>query len=187
MRSLTAILVFLAIPLCLNTALKAEVVDRIVAIVGDEIITLSDVKRVEGRGKKEALNSLIREKLFQSEIERLEIKVTEDEMARAIQEVLYRNRITVDELKRELQGKGMTYDAYKVDLAREIQKMKFLGQVIYPRIKISEDEVNRRLGPNPTEEERLRVRNQIVESRLSQELDNYLDEARQKTHLELRE
>lgn len=165
---------------------SAELVDRIVAIVGDEIITLSDVKKYKAPPKKDPLEELIRQKILLLEIDQLGIDVTNDDLANAIGEVLTRNRIQLEELKKELEKEGKGFEQYKQELRTEIRKMKFLGQVIYPRIKVSEEEILRKLGKNPSDEDRIRARRQIVESRLNQELENYLDEVRQKTYIEIK-
>jgi len=169
------------VPLILLPSLlmAAELVDRIVAIVGSEVITLSDLK-------KKPLEALIRERLFHLELERGKIEVTDEELAQGVQEVLAKNRMTLAELKSELARKGSNFEEFKKDLRREIQRMKFLGQVIYPRIQIPEEEVLRRLGPKATDEERLRLRQKLVEERLSEELENYLDEVRRKTYVEIK-
>lgn len=177
------LLVLFLLPLSLSAG---EVVDRIVAVVGTEVITLSALKRFHPPAKKDPLESLIREKLLEIEMEKSGITVTDDDLANALREVLARNRITIDQLKSELTAKGQGFEGYKEELRRQIRRMKFLGQVIYPRVRISEEEINRRLGPHPTEEERLRIRQELVESRISQELENYLDEVRRKTYVEIK-
>ncbi|MBI2982268.1 MAG: SurA N-terminal domain-containing protein [Deltaproteobacteria bacterium] len=182
MKKTLALLIFIP-----ATLLAAETVDRIVAVVGTEIVTLSDLRRQKSTGKKEALNELIRAKILDSEIERLQISVSDDDMAQAIREVLYRNRLSLEQFKKELGKEGQGFERYKEGLRGEIRKMKFLGQVIVPRIKISEDEISRKAGPKPSEEARFKARQEIVQSRLNPELDAYLDEVREKTYIEIKE
>ncbi|MBI2082760.1 MAG: SurA N-terminal domain-containing protein [Deltaproteobacteria bacterium] len=183
-KLLTLLIIMIIVPLWADSA---EIVDRIVAVVGTEIITLSDLKKQSSSGKKEPLTTLIREKLFESEIERLQITVNDEDMAQAIREILFRNHLTPEQFKKELEKEGQTFDQYKESLKVEIRKMKFLGQVIVPRIKISEDEIARKAGPKPSEEDRMRARQEIVQSRLNPELEAYLDEVREKTYIEIKE
>lgn len=163
-----------------------DLVDRIVAVVGKEIITLSDVRAAERYGRKDPLESLIREKILALEMDRLGIQTTDDDLADAIRQVLARNQMSLEQLKTELTAKQTSFEEYKGQLRQEVRKMKFLGQVVVPRIRISEEEIAAQLDSNPTEEERLRIRQKIVESRLGQELENYLDEVRQKTFVEIK-
>ena len=81
------LLLWLAPPLA-----AGELVDRIVAVVGSEVITLSDVKAARHAGHGDPLEALIRERLLELEMEKAEITVTDDDLANALREVLARNR-----------------------------------------------------------------------------------------------
>ncbi len=169
-----------------------EVVDRIVAVVGNEIITLSDVRNFSherdletkrmGLETKDPIESLIREKLLKLEIQRLGLEPSDQDSQQAIDDVLRRNQITLAQLKSELAAKGMDFDAYKKDLADQIRRMKFLSQVIFPRIHLTEDEVARKAAGS-TEEARIKARMDLLQERSPVELAKYLDEARAKTYV----
>lgn len=162
---------------------SAEVVDRLIAVVGSEIITLSDLKNHSG---KDTLEALIREKLLKQEMERLRILATNEEISGSIQEVLARNKVSLEGLKGELSKKGISFEKYKRDLAEQIRGMKFTSQVIFPRIKISDDEIARKAGANPSEETRLRARIELLQARSTEELNKYLEEVRAKTYVEIK-
>lgn len=162
----------------------AELVDRIVAVVGDEIITLSDVK--SHPSSKDPLETLIREKILKTEMERLGLNASDDELDNAVREVLTRNKITLDSLKSELSRKGIPFDRFKRDLGEQIRQMKFMGQVIFPRIRVSEEEILSKAGPNPSEESRLQARIEILKSRAPDEMEKYLGELRGKTYVEIK-
>ncbi len=167
-------------------ASAGEVVDRIVAVVGKEIITLSELQEYRKNTKKDPLEGLIRERLLVMEMERLGIAATDDDLADALRQVLSRNQMTPEQLRSELSRKGTSFDRYKDQLRQEIRRYKFLGQVIVPRIRVSEEEISSAAGPNATEEGRLVARQKIVESRLTGELESYLDEVRHKTYVEIK-
>ncbi|MBI4373634.1 MAG: SurA N-terminal domain-containing protein [Deltaproteobacteria bacterium] len=118
MKKTLALLIFIP-----ATLLAAETVDRIVAVVGTEIVTLSDLRRQKSTGKKEALNELIRAKILDSEIERLQISVSDDDMAQAIREVLYRNRLSLEQFKKELGKEGQGFERYKEGLRGELHSL----------------------------------------------------------------
>lgn len=183
----------------------AEVVDRVVAVVGTEIITLSDVKQFSAersanprlseaianvsstsKDPPSPVEALIREKLLKLEMERLGIAATETEINAGVNDVVARNRITLEILKSEIARKGLSFEKYKKDMGDQIRQMKFLSQVIFPRIKISEDEVARKAGASPSDESRVRVRMELLQARSSEELVKYLDEARAKTYVEIK-
>ena len=185
MRKTILRLMILGLPV-LGPASAGEVVDRIVAVVGKEIITLSELQEYRKGAAKEPLEGLIRERLFAAEMERLGISASDDDLADALRQVLSRNRMTPEQLRSELSRKGTSFDRYKAELRQEIRRYKFLGQVIVPRIRVSEEEIAKQAGPNATEEARLIARQKIVESRLTGELESYLDEVRHKTYVEIK-
>lgn len=183
--------------------LAAEVVDRVVAVVGTEVITLSDVKNYSAQrganarmahsedptaaaAAKDPLEALIREKLLKSEMQRLSVTASEDDINAAIQDVVNRNHISQEILKGEIAKKGMSFEQYKKDIGKQIEQMKFLSQVIFPRIHLTEEEVNRKAGPNASEETRTKARIELMQARSSEELVHYLDEARSKTYVEIK-
>ncbi len=161
----------------------AETVDRLIAIVGTEMITLSDVKKE--KNAKDALDKLIRDKLLKIEMENLSIKVSEEDIQNSITEVLRRNQITSDILKSELRKKGTSFESYKKELGEQIRTMKFMSQVIFPRMRISEDEINKELKGDPSEKARLEARIKILEKKSTVEFEEYLDELRKKTYVKI--
>lgn len=201
MKRLTLLAASFAV-FALSGAARAEVVDKVVAVVGNDIITLSDVKQYQSQrsanarlaeglpgtpsATKDPLEALIREKLLRSEMDRLGVAASQQDIEGALNDVVSRNHITMDVLKSELAKKGMSLEKYKKELGNQIQQMKFLSQVIFPRIKISEDEVARKAGPNPSDQTRVRARMELLQARSSEELVKYLDEARTKTYVEIK-
>ncbi|MBI1909266.1 MAG: SurA N-terminal domain-containing protein [Deltaproteobacteria bacterium] len=168
---------------------RAEVVDKVVAIVGDEIITSSDVdifykNNKEKKTRGEILEELVDEKLIQNEIKSLQIAVSSEELSQAIGSILAQNKTTPEALKTELAKKGVSYEQYKKQISQNVKKMKFLGQVIYPRIKVSEEEVEKYQKANPrlTSNE---AKMNLYERRGQDELKRYLQEIRQKTYIDI--
>lgn len=188
------LLIFLVLS---TTSLQAaEVVDRVAAVVGNEIITLSDIRnysqerslegRLAGRDAKDPLEALIRERLLKQEMERLGLSATDGEIDSAVKEVVARNGISLEVLKGELAKKGTSFAQYKKDLGDQIRRMKFMGQVIFPRIKISDEEIARKTGGDSSEAARFRARMEILEARSAEEVARYLGEVRAKTYVEIK-
>jgi peptidyl-prolyl cis-trans isomerase SurA len=189
---------------------SAEVVDRVVAVVGGDIVTLSDVKNFSAqhpaqgeqdpqnpnapasaaspssKDSKDPLEALIRQKLMQQEIERLQITATEQDIDGTIKDITTRNKITMEQLKGELAKKGINFEKYKKDLATQIEQMKFMGQVIFPRIHIPEEDLLKKMGKERSDEARYRARMEIMQSRAPDELKKYLEEVRAKTYVEIK-
>ncbi|QQR79980.1 MAG: SurA N-terminal domain-containing protein [Deltaproteobacteria bacterium] len=193
----------LIVALCFyGNILSAEVVDKVVAVVGSDIITLSDVNKFKSQKNSQlkknfsigtsystnttdVLQALIEQKLVDQEIERLQITASPEDTSSAIQEVLHRNKASLDELKAELSKKGTSFEKYKLELTDQIKHMKFMGQVIYPRIKISEGELAKKAA-NSTDEARFQARVKILEERSPEELEKYINEVRAKTLVEIK-
>lgn len=145
-----------------------ETVDRIVAVVNDEPITLyqldkvmsenlEDIKRLMGLDKRKkfndvrtvALQKLIEDKLLEQEIGKRSIVVSEDDVQKAIKNVLERNKLTEEQLKHELVEKGSDFAAYKEQLKEQLKRIKFMGQVIAPRIKVTDADLDDFFADNP--------------------------------------
>lgn len=184
---------FLIFSLTLPSAFlhSTEVVDRVVAIVGGEMVTLSDVKKYSQqrsliKDKEDPLDALIGEKLLKQDMEHLGITVSDEDISNALQEVLARNKMSLDALKSEISRKGASFDAYKKDLSGQIRQMKFMAQVIFPRIKLTDEEIAKRAGPNPSEQARMNARLLLLQERAPDEIKRYVDELRAKTYVEIK-
>lgn len=174
----------------------AEVVDRVVAIVGDDIVTLSDLRRfrsepsfeskITERSTKDPLEALIRTKLLKQEISKLDLNVTDEEVNSAIRDVIARNRITLDVMREGLAAQGMSFEQYKKELAGQIKQMKFMGQVIFPRIRLTDEEITKKAGAKASDEARLRTRMELLQTRAPAELAKYLEELRSKAYVEIK-
>ena len=128
---------------------RAEVVDRIVAEVNGEIITLSEVRtaarameaqtgikgQVKGKENKEVerklLDVLIDRKLTKAEAKRRGINVSDKELATALEEFKKRNNLLDDEaLKKALAQSGVTLKELKQNIADQIIQERLLSVIV---------------------------------------------------------
>jgi len=135
-------------------------VDRIVAIVNQEIITLSEVQKLAGplqeevQGKdrlerrerihevhRKVLDRLIEEKLLDQEVKKAGVKVTSKEVEGALEEIKRRNAITQEELEKALEKEGLTLEAYKKEIEKKIQRMKIVNWAVRVEPKAGEREL----------------------------------------------
>ncbi len=133
------------------TTASAEIVDRIVAVVNDTIITLSELESAEkeskstlGSGKldrDEILSELINKRLMKQVAERYGIDVTESELDRAINDVMERNNFTEEVLRTELIKQGMSYEEYRDQLREEIRQVKFTEMVFRSQVQITDEDI----------------------------------------------
>lgn len=137
---------------------KAEIVDKIVARVNDEVITRSDVTealknlerslsvikdpaekaRKRDAFKKDVVMALVNEKILVSAIDKENIEISDDSVDRALSSLAGRHQTTIDGLKARMAEQGVSYEEYRKQLARELKKEEFFKKVIYPRIRIAD-------------------------------------------------
>jgi parvulin-like peptidyl-prolyl isomerase len=136
------------------------VVDRIVAVVNQEIITLSEVEKwigplqgevqAEDRLKRreqvhevcrKVLDKLIEEKLVDQEVKRAGVKVTSKEVEGALEEIKRRNTTTQEDLEMALAKEGLTPEAFKKQIEKRLQRMKLVNWAVKVESKAGEKEL----------------------------------------------
>ena len=140
---------------------QARVVDGIAAVVGEEIITLSEVREVAGpqtalaamerdpvarqaklqRAWRDALDALIAEKLLSQQVTKLKVEVTDSEVDAVIQDIMKRNNVDEETLKTMLQRQGMTWETYKRDLKKQLTRMRVVEYKVKSQVDISEEDI----------------------------------------------
>jgi len=125
------------------------VVDRIVAVVNQEIITLSEIEkwgrpfqekiqaedRLERREQiqevfRKVLDRIIEEKLIEQEAKKIGIKVTNKEIEGAVEGVKQTNKINQEELEKALAAEGLTLETFKKDLEKRILRNKLVSSAV---------------------------------------------------------
>jgi len=157
---LTAIVLIAIFPLT-SSLDAAQLVDRVVAIVNDDVITMSEVNtegasyfrqinekappaQVEdalARAREEVLGSLIDKKLIAQEAEKQHVTVSDEEVQAAAEQMLINNKITREILETQLAQTGMTYESYLNSLRNQILQSKLINYEIRSRIIITDDMV----------------------------------------------
>ncbi|MFH1463268.1 MAG: peptidylprolyl isomerase [Pseudomonadota bacterium] len=151
------VLVFLAAFALGSGPARGEIVDRIAAVVNNDVITWSEVYDLGGQhieerlaagqgGSRrsleiEVLDALIGQKLVEQEIERLDLDVTDQDRERALSDIARQNGIERDRLQAEVESSGLPWSEYLQQLDQNLRDMKFNQQVLAPRIVIREDEL----------------------------------------------
>lgn len=124
---------------------KTEFVDRIVARVNTSIITQSDLEQAlkkNSQFNKEAiLQKLIDDKLMEEELKDVKYQVTDDEVVDALQKIAAQNGTNIDGLRIKITETGESFEDYKDNLKKDLRKNKFMKDVIYPRLKINDDDL----------------------------------------------
>jgi len=137
------------------------VVDRVVAVVNEEVITLSEVDRMIGpflkeavraedrlerkeqlnRVRRQALDTLIEEKLMDYEIKKAGIKVTPREVEAIIDDIKKQNKATQEDLERALANEGITFEKYKTQIEQRVLRTKLVQWSVKVEPKASEKQL----------------------------------------------
>lgn len=141
----------------------AEIVDRIVAQVNDDVVTLYDLKRSmvqyiekinsadytpEQKNKMlnevmmNVLNDLIETKLTDKEVKEADITVDEKDIDNAIEQVKKMNFFTDEELKVALARDSMTLEGYRKNIREQLLRTKLVHQKVKSKIVITKAEIN---------------------------------------------
>ncbi len=161
---LTSIAISLLLP---SAPADRELVDRIVAIVNDDVIIASEldtsVTELGGSNadKREILEKLISERLMTQQIQEAKIEVTADDIDRAIKDILRTNRITEAELQAAVEARGLSMDKYRADLKTQLIRLKLIDMKVRSRVVIPETEIKaeyERQTRNEKKEELVRIR-----------------------------
>lgn len=155
---------FLAFPMGLGSAHAAEevVVNRVVAIVDDEVVTSMELNRAIRRLKMDlarmeamqqaggvppaqirrmALERMIDEKIFAKEVKRLGLSVSDEELNHYIDSIKRNNNLTEEDFVASLSRQGMTLQEYRDDLRQDILKQRLINQEVQKQVVVTDAEV----------------------------------------------
>jgi len=145
--------------LCGPIPFSEAVVDRVVAVVNQEIITLSELEkwinpmkeeiaagdRLDKREqvealRREVLEKLIEEKLIDQEVKKLGIKATSKEIEATVDEVKRRNNATQEQLEKALSAEGLTLESFKKQIEKGLLRRKLISGTVKVETKAGEKE-----------------------------------------------
>ena len=140
----------------------SEVLDRIVAVVNEDIILLSELEermgpytqRIRQQGfdldkerqmlftvRDEMLNRLVDEKLTDQEIKRYDIQVDEAEIDNTIERIKRTNTFTDEDLRRFLEQDNMTMEQYRETIKEQVLRTRLVNYQVKSKIVITEEEI----------------------------------------------
>ena len=164
MRNLLIFVLVLALgvaPGAVSSAPAAQIVDRIVAVVNGEIITLFELNQKLAphlralRGKpvteedaervrvlrKNLLTKMVDELLLLDEAKRLGLQVADTEVENHIRQLKRRNNLTEDDLQRQLRLEKMTRQEYEQYIRDDMRRFQLLSAMVTRKVLVSDDEV----------------------------------------------
>ena len=140
---------------------RAEVVDGVAAIVGDEVVLLSEVRTAmqsalarvpqgqtltpdEARQLRDnALKSLIDDKLVLQVAKRQGVGASEEEIDAAVAGIAQEEGISVDAIYAAAAQQGLPRATYREQLGKQITRMKMVSGSVQGRVRVSDEEVHK--------------------------------------------
>ena len=139
----------------------ARVVEKIVALVGDDIVLQSEVEdraaplmaeiaaianptEREARTnaiRREVLERLIDDQLLAQQATELKLTVGNDEIDRAIEQIKRDYSLTDEQLKDELRKQGLSMATYRQNTKKEILKYRVINIAVGSKINVGDSEV----------------------------------------------
>jgi peptidyl-prolyl cis-trans isomerase SurA len=144
-----------------STAARAELVDKVAAVVNDDVIALSEVEKraapeiaaanqnrdpqqraeLRKRALQGALDQLIAEKLLEKEMDDLGITVTDQEVDLGIEDVRKQNNLEPEQFEQALRGEGYSMKDYREFMRKHLRRLKLVNLKVRNKVKISDKDL----------------------------------------------
>jgi len=152
---------FLLFFLCAALSYGDDYVDRVVAVVNDDVILQTELEKAGGeyferirmkapagevesaieKARGEVLSSLIDNMIVKQKAAELGITVEEAEIDNAIAQILSDNNATLEEFRKELDKVNVSMQDYRNNLRNQILQSRLVGQQVRSRIVIVEEDI----------------------------------------------
>jgi peptidyl-prolyl cis-trans isomerase SurA len=136
----------------------SEQLDRVIAVVEDDVILESElfrevtaiVQKLQASNtpmppdyviKKQVLEKMIVERLQRNLAEKTGVNLSEEVLTNSATDIAQRNNMTLEQFKQELQSQGMSYQTFLDNMRNEIIINQLRGKEIGERIKVTDREI----------------------------------------------
>lgn len=128
----------------------ARTLDRIAAVVNDDIITTHQLKQrlLEAKAdsnsrdqQRHMLDVMIDELLMKQRAQDIGIEVSAKDIDQAVADVEKKNNINRQQLEQALVAQGMTMEAYRKQLSAQIMRYKLIGHEVQSKVDITRQEI----------------------------------------------
>ncbi|MBU8848769.1 MAG: SurA N-terminal domain-containing protein [Desulfobacterales bacterium] len=148
---------------------SADVIDRIVAIVNNDIVTLVQLSResapymknIESSGypdekkkemmqdiNKKILTALIDQSLTRQEASKYQINVSDTEINNALENVKKAKALNQEEFEYALNQEGLTLKEYRENVKKQILQGKLINYAVKSKVIITESDIKKRYESN---------------------------------------
>jgi peptidyl-prolyl cis-trans isomerase SurA len=141
-------------------ALSTDAIDRIVAVVDEDVILQSELDRAVGNilaqyaGRpgqqlpardvieRQVLERLITIRLQLARAEQTGIRVTDTELDQSVMRLAQQNNVSLDQLRGSLERDGFSYTEFRDTMRDELQVQRLRQRFVQSRVNVTETEVD---------------------------------------------
>lgn len=137
--------------------------DYIAAVVNQELVTAGEVERrvgmaranaaragarlpPDGELRRQVFDALVEERVIITAARESGVRIDDNELDRAVQSVAAQNRFTMDQLRERLRADGTDMTRFRAQLRDQLLIEKLREREVYPRIRVSDEEIERHLA-----------------------------------------
>lgn len=163
-------LLILIVSATATASAAAEVLDRIVAVVNEDIILLSELnermapyrQRIRQQNfdaeqerqtifqvREEMLHRLVDEKLTDQEVQRNDIQISGEEIDKTIERIKEANAFTDESLRSYLDDEELTMDQYRETIENQILRTRLVNIQVKSKIVITNEEIQAYYDSHP--------------------------------------
>ena len=155
------LLLFLSLLVLQVSSALANIIDSCVAVVNDDVITLSEVneagkpmfQRVAEQvppeqladalkqARQTVIEKLIEKRLLVQQAEQMQISVSDEDVERALAQILERNSTTMEQFKSELAKMGMDEQQYRENLRDQLLGSKLINYEVRSKVIVPEETI----------------------------------------------
>jgi peptidyl-prolyl cis-trans isomerase SurA len=155
--------IFLCVGSFITTKAESrEVVDRVVAVVNDDIILMSELNEALNpflsrfqeyqysqeekeqllyKLREDVLNQLINERITDQQAKKAGIQITDKEIDASIEQMKQANRLTDENLRAALSQQGLTMEEFREKIREQILRSKLVSIEVKSKIVITKEDI----------------------------------------------
>ncbi|NVB81022.1 MAG: hypothetical protein HOV81_21680 [Kofleriaceae bacterium] len=143
---------------------KKVSLERVVAVVNDSIILQSELdarllpvmaeaqqitdpaerRRRTAKLSSQVLDEMVNEELIVQAAEAAKVEVDSSEVQAAIDEIKQNNNLDDAQLAQALASQGFTMQGYRMDLRRQLLRLRAVNQLVAPKVQVTDEDVRAR-------------------------------------------
>lgn len=160
--SLSALVLAVAITVAAARGARAEIIERVSAVVNDRVILLSELRRraapfleqlldkaADGNERKarlkqlygRLLQQLVDEELVEQAAKKANVSASSADVDQAIDNVRRQNNMEEDQFWEAVRGQGFTEKQYRDDVRKQLLRLKVVNQRVRSHVNVSDQTV----------------------------------------------